>query len=246
MYRRNQEIRRQQEPRFRVKCLTCRQPEFSCYCPHISAFDPKIEFVILIHPLEVRRRIATGRMSHMCMKNSHLIEGHDFSGDERITRFTEDPLRKCVILYPGAGSTNLTPLSHAERTEVIRTDQKLTFFVIDGTWRTARKMVRSCNLIDLPRICFSPDKPSNFRVRKQPHAGCYSTIEAIHHVIELIGHANGFNVSERKHDALIYAFDRMVEFQLELMRKCADDPKAWRVMTPRKSRRPGVASPFQI
>lgn len=232
-YKRNRELRRLQEPRYRVKCVTCRQPEFSCYCRHVKSFDSKIEFVILIHPLEVRRRIATGRMSHLCLKNSHLIEGQDFSQNEKIARLVQDPNRKCMILYPGVGSTNLTPLHKDDRATFFKTDKILTFFVIDGTWRTARKMVRSDLLLNLPRVCFTPEKPSNFRVRKQPHKNCYSTIEAIHHIIELIGPANGFEIETREHDALIYAFDKMVEHQLSLMRKAADDPHAWRSLAPR-------------
>ena len=35
------------------------QPEFGCYCRHIKKFDPKIKFIILIHPIELKRRIAT-------------------------------------------------------------------------------------------------------------------------------------------------------------------------------------------
>ena len=99
-----------------------------------------------------------------------------------------------------------------------RSEKKLTVFVIDGTWATARKMVRlSTNLHALPRICFTPPAPSNFRVRKQPKAECYSTIEAIHHTIELLGESRGFPVAERGHDHLLRVFDWMVTRQLEFI-----------------------------
>ena len=103
-------------------------------------------------------------------------------------------------------------------------------------------MRQSQNLLNLPRICFSPEKPSNFRVRKQPHASCYSTLEAIHHTIELIGAAKGFDVASRKHDRLLHVFDSMVELQLDFIRKAdqIDDPKRYR--RPRfLSRKPEVA-----
>lgn len=232
-------VRRQQlqekTPQYRDLCNVCIQPRFSCYCSHIQRFDPQIDFVILIHPIEVRRRIATGRMSHLALQNSYLIRGQDYSQDAQVNQLLADTERHCVILYPGMNSTNLTPLSMQSRQALFPKSKKLTIFVIDGTWLTAKKMMRqSQNLIQLPRICFSPPTPSNFRVRKQPHPACYSTIEAIHHTIELIGSTQGFNTELRTHDRLLNAFDKMVELQLSFIeeadRKC--DPKQYR--KPRK------------
>lgn len=211
--------RTEQEPKYRELCTVCIQPTFSCYCRHIQAFDARIDFVILIHPIEVHRRIATGRMSHLCLMNSHLIMGQDYSADKRVNELIEDPERYPVILYPGRQSTNLSLLNDSEKASLFPKNKKLTIFVIDGTWATARRTIRqSKNLSPLPRISFSPEKPSNFRVRKQPDPLCYSTIEAIHQVIELVGPSQGFAASSREHDKLLYVFDKMVERQLEFIR----------------------------
>ena len=217
----------QQEPQFRVLCTTCIQPQFGCYCAQVKAFDAKINFVVLIHPIEAKRRIATGRMSHLTLKGSHLIQGQDYSENQDVTDLINDPEYHSVILYPGHQSLNVSPLNSAEKVVLFPAGKKLRIFVIDGTWATARKMVRlSENLKQLPRICFTPAKPSNFRVRKQPGAECYSTIEAIHHTIELLGDSQGFNTATREHDQLLNVFDYMVERQLEFIRESNANPKA--------------------
>lgn len=216
---------------YRELCTACIQPKFSCYCHRIERFDPQIDFVILIHPIEVRRRIATGRMSFLCMENSFLIRGQDYSQDDQVNQILNDKNRQCVILYPGRNSTNLTELAPTDRSSLFDPTKKLTIFVIDGTWLTAKKMMRqSQNLTTLPRICFNPEKPSNFRVRKQPHAACYSTLEAIHHTIELVGESQGFPVESRTHDRLLSVFDSMVELQLSFIRKAdaENNPKRYR------------------
>ena len=165
-------------PRYRDLCLSCRQPKFSCYCRHIQSFDAKIDFVILIHPIEVRRRIATGRMSHLCLHNSRLIRGQDFTGSTEVNEILADQNRHCVILYPGRNSMDLTRLDADSRASLFPREKKLTVFVVDGTWLTAKKMMsRSQNLLPLPRISFTPQTISRFRVRKQPNQLCYSTIE---------------------------------------------------------------------
>jgi DTW domain-containing protein YfiP len=217
LYKRKREALFASQPTFRKICGHCRQPDFSCYCAWLAPFDPQMEFVILSHPIEYHRRIATGRMSHLSLKNSRLIEGEDYSGNCELNEMLNDKRLYPVMLYPGRNSQNLTYMSEVGRFELLPSDKKLMVIVIDGTWATARKMVRlSENIKHLPRICFSPPTPSNFRVRRQPNQECYSTIEAIHHTIELMGSACGFHVKGRKHDALLDVFDKMINRQLEL------------------------------
>lgn len=203
----------------RKVCKICVQPLASCYCSQVQPFDPKIEFAILIHPIEQRRRIATGRMSHLFLKSSHLIPGCDYTQDSRVNALIQNPKKQCFILFPGPSAANLTHLNEADRSRIFETPSKekrdIVIFVIDGTWATARKTMRvSENLKSLPRICFSPAKPSHFRVRQQPKPECYSTLEAIHHTIEL---ANPFLKTDsklREHDRLLRTFDWLVDQQL--------------------------------
>lgn len=203
----------------RLLCTRCLQPEFGCYCAYVRPFHPSIKFVVLIHPLEARRRIATGRMSHLCLSDSLLVRGEDFSESKIVNVLVEDSSRHCVVLYPGLGSTDLSAINEVQRRDLFPEAKELVIFVIDGTWRTARKMVRSRCLAHLPRVCFAPRTPSRFRVRKQPAPECWSTIEAIHQTIELVGPARGFSgVEQREHDNMLFVFDRMVERQLAFVK----------------------------
>lgn len=213
-YRERQKLHLQSEPIYRRLCHTCLQP--NCYCQHIKKFDAKIKFVILIHKLEFRRRVATGRMSHLCLEHSALIPGYNYTNHDLVNSIIADPKNYPVVLYPGPHATNLTSTNDEQRASFFPSDKQLVVFVADGTWSTASKIVRrSENLLALPQICFTPSKASNFRVRKQPKSNCVSTIEAIHEVIELLGESQGFEVHSRAHDSLIHVFNKMVEKQLE-------------------------------
>lgn len=209
-----------EQPKYRTLCSVCVQPDFCCYCPQVRRFDPKINFVVLIHPIEVKRRIATGRMSHLCLEDSYLIQGHNYTNDATVNALINDNDYHSVILYPGTSSVNVSPMTENEKQQLFPKEKKLRVFVIDGTWATAIKMTRqSENLKSLPRICFTPSTPSNFRVRKQPNSNCYSTIEAIHHTIELLGKTQNFNVDGREHDQLLAVFNYMVERQLHFIKE---------------------------
>ncbi len=201
----------------RTYCPGCLRPELTCYCARLKIIDPKIRFAILIHGREAQKRIATGRLAHRCLTGSYLLPGYDYSHDAKVNALIKDPRYHCVVLYPGTGSLNLSATTEHQRSALTPPGKELLVFVVDGTWITARKtMQRSANLRDLPRICFEPSAPSRFRVRKQPRQECYSTIEAIHQTIELLGDANGFDTKCRGHDSLLSIFDSIVEQQLEL------------------------------
>lgn len=222
------------ELKVRTYCRRCVRPEAFCYCAQIRSVDPQIQFVVLIHPIEQRRQIATGRMAHLCLKDSILIPGDDYSHNAQVNRLIADPENFPVILFPGPTATDLNHLSEEVKDELFPKDKKLVIFVIDGTWHTARKTMRlSENLKNLPRICFTPSRPSRFRVRRQPSPECYSTIEAIHQTIELIGPMRGFDLSSREHDHLLHTFNWMVESQLATYQK---EPTLRRVRAVRHNR----------
>lgn len=215
---------------YRELCWACRQPTVGCYCSTIKVFDPMIKFVVLIHPVEKRRRIATGRMSHQCLINSELIAGQDYSNNQRVNEIIDNTEYSSVILYPGKNSVNLTAipsLPSPAANRIFLPNKTPVVFVIDGTWATAGKMVRqSANLSHLPRICFTPPAPSQFKVRKQPKPECYSTIEAIHHTIELLGDKVGFSTQDRKHDNLLEVFNKLVETQVRFVQEAYDSPRS--------------------
>ncbi len=199
----------------REYCPLCLFTLKTCYCSKIKPFDPKIKFVILIHQLEIDRKIATGRLSHLILDKSELIPGHDYTLNQRVNELVQDDQYYPVVLFPGEGSINLTPFSFEKKQSLFPQNKTLLVFVIDGTWATARQTMRmSSNLTKLTRISFELTKLSNFRVRKQPKPEFCSTVEAIHQTIELLGSSRGFAVSTRLHDNLIDVFNYMVEQQL--------------------------------
>jgi DTW domain-containing protein len=195
----------------RENCSVCLLSKRTCFCHLVKSFDSKVIFAILIHKLEVERKIATGNMSHLILQNSYLLPGHDYTHDETVNQLIDNPKNHCVVLYPGEESINLSKV----QTYTLCPDGKqLVVFVIDGTWATARQtMYMSTNLNRLPRISFD-SRPSNFRIRKQPKVGYCSTVEAIHQTIELLGDSQGYSTESRKHDNLLEVFDYMVETQI--------------------------------
>jgi DTW domain-containing protein YfiP len=201
---------------YRAQCHCCRRPRAVCYCALIEAFDSDTRFVILTQPREAKHSFGTGRMAHLSLRNSLLVEGVDFSADERILRELHSSDGFPVLLFPGRSSLNLSRQSPEERMTLVPAGRRLVVFVLDGTWKSVRKMLRlSQNLASLRRICFEPPSPSNYRIRRQPKAHCYSTIEAIHHVLDLFTPRGS---AQPPHDNLLAVFRSVIERQLTYTR----------------------------
>jgi len=200
------------QTRYRAWCRDCRRPRVNCYCALIEPFDSVPRFVILTQPREAKHHFGTGRMAHRCLNNSLLLEGVDFSVDERVDRELNSRANFPVLLFPSRDAVNLSRCTSAERLTFAPAGRNLLVFVLDGTWKSARKMIRlSRNLTNLPRICFEPPAPSSYRIRRQPKPNCYSTIEAIHHVIQLFTPCSS---ACRSHDNLVTVFHSVIERQL--------------------------------
>ena len=202
----------------RSLCYRCLRPTTECYCRWIVPFSPEQRFVILLHPDERRRGIATGRMTSLCLTNALLIEGFDFSNDHRVNQLLMDPAYHSMILFPHERAISIDRLNAMDRQRLSPPGKVSQIFILDGSWPNARKMLRrSPNLQQLPAICFQPVRPSQFQVRRQPREYCYSTIEAVHHTLKILD--NEGSTTLRPYDNLLDVFAYMVQRQVDYGRQ---------------------------
>lgn len=172
----------------RVRCERCRNPDALCYCARLRPFRCEPRFAILIHKRESIRTIATGRMAHLSFPNSVLFQGFNFSEHEGVLRILQDPANHCCVLYPGPGAVALQSLSSEQRTRLWPEGKQVWIFVIDATWSQAKRIWRFSRVLHgLPRLCFTPPVLSRFTIRQQPRDWCFSTLEAMHEVLRLLG-----------------------------------------------------------
>jgi hypothetical protein len=90
------------------------------------------------------------------------------------------------VLFPGTGAIDIATIAGVADTSARAggaapaRDRPLTLVVLDGTWWQARKLLRlNPALAALPRVAFTPRRPSDYRIRRQPAEHCVSTIEAL-------------------------------------------------------------------
>ncbi len=189
-------------------CFQCRRSVAICFCTQLRPFETPQDWVILIHPRETRKAIGTGRMTHQSLPGSKLLEGVEFDQDARLQAILSDPNRECYLVFPGAGAVSPSALKPSGK--------QLTFILLDGTWSHARTMIGQSpkTLGRLPRVAFQPLRPSGYRIRKQPSVECFSTLEAVHTLIDLCDAADIAPAPVgRPHDHLLVLFEKLVSIQ---------------------------------
>lgn len=199
----------------RKYCYHCYRPQQNCFCPFIKPFDTFTHFSFLMHPKEARKqKTGTGRLAQLCLNNSHLFIGEDFSGNQDINRLLANKSYYPLILFPGKNAINISQ-------EQITLPEGKTpcVFVIDGTWRSAKKVLRlSRNLDKWPQIRFAPKKSSQFLIKKEPDIDCVSTIEAVFYYLKE-AEKLGWEDCRQQDAVLLEILERLVHYQLKFIRK---------------------------
>lgn len=158
-------------------CPACLKPPVTCYCAGLRPFRASLRFLILTHPAERRKAINTGRMASLSLLNSVQRYGVSFH-DDPVVQTLLGGEEEAWLLWPDGGGESRPGGPAATGTVV----------VLDGTWSTARTMLRENPVLQqLPRLPLDPARPSAYAIRRQPDPRCLSTIEAIHQLLEAGG-----------------------------------------------------------
>lgn len=187
----------------RSTCYSCFRPRSLCYCDALPRLPNATSIVIVQHPREQFHPINTARMVEGSLERCQVIRGPLSRLNEQIerSRLPED----AAILYPSADAVDLADLEPGEAPSCV--------VVLDGTWHQAKTLLRDLpGLSRLRRVRFTPERPSEYRIRKEPQDDYLSTLESIAYVLERI--ERGFDV-----EPLRELFRRVIDRNIEARRR---------------------------
>lgn len=167
-----------------------------CLCAMIATVGPvatRTRVVILRHYSERHRASNSGRLAHLALPNSEVIE-------------VGAPERHEVTPVLEAGAWLVYPDGPPRRASPVPAPTTLVF--LDATWQQARRMRRRLGYLrGVPTLALAP-VPMADRLRAAPAAGMVSTIEAIATALRLV---EGDGVAEPLERLFAYAVARTRE-----------------------------------
>lgn len=194
----------------RTICARCARPVCVCLCDSLPTTPLHLSglVVVLQHPAEQKRALATVPLLELCLSSSSLAvvrcrraRGPLFEALLSAARRPDSPL-PLFVLWPGAGAANLAALALQRPPPCDRnphglslTDRLATasyaLLVLDGTWQQAQEMaalvIETCVPPGrLARLPFEAVEDAAVLLRSEPLQGCTVTAEAVARAVELL------------------------------------------------------------
>lgn len=185
-----------------MRCYKCFRPKEFCLCSFATPqIDAGVKFIFLMHPKEAKRqRTGTGRLAHICLANSEILQGLEFSKNARLFDLLGDEKFLPVLMYPGndawnVNNENFVKLLSSKNSEenqnektsanTICARKTLMPIIIDATWFCSRKIIEHNEfLLRLPKLSFAKNYSSIFTFKHEPRPECVSTIETCYYLIK--------------------------------------------------------------
>jgi len=189
-----------------------------CYCDRLVRVANRTSVLIVQHPRERFHPFGTARIVTRCLERSKLAVDYDRTLREgrRALALPEG----AALLYPGKDALDLASLSASQRPSAL--------VVLDGTWHQTRGLYRDLPALQrIPKVSFAATHPSRYRIRRQPRFECISTVEATVRALQLL------EPQTRGFDAMLGAFEGMVDIQLEALQHRTPSPRCTK--RPRKT-----------
>ncbi|GFP92222.1 dtw domain-containing protein 2, partial [Phtheirospermum japonicum] len=189
--------------------------------------------IILHHPHERRHKLATVPILSKCLRDCEIIVGRKLkygqsklldSLHDRACENPNSPLRCALYLFPGPNASPLVETSRAYSSHDNADMDDPVLVVFDGTWKHAKEMVLA-SLSFLSKfaiqVCLDFDAGANggtifdseLILRKEPFAGCMSTMEAVARCLRVL-EPNGIDIESR----IIEVLRAMVSFQASFLK----------------------------
>jgi len=198
-------------------CYRCFRPTALCYCAELVPVSNTTPVVILQHPREQWHPLGTVRILRESLEQVQVLVDWDH-GLRRGTRPLDLPAG-AGLLFPSPGARDLARLTPDEMPS--------SLVVLDGTWTQARALYRDIpGLRSLPHFAFAPDRPSQYRVRREPKQHYVSTVEATVHALRQI------EPETPGLDRILRVFERMIDLHIEARAARPHQPRSRRRRPP--------------
>lgn len=154
------------------RCIQCRLIIQDCICHDISAFWAEHKITMLTSKREERIISNTGRLLRCMLGNISPVymgeKGWEKEVESEIARTDYTP----VIFFP------TLPVSDGQKI-IEETGKPLNIFVLDTSWKNARRWLHKPLLMNLKKIGLKTVPPSEYYLRKQSAENYLCTFQAV-------------------------------------------------------------------
>lgn len=190
----------------REHCDLCALVKEFCICSSTPHIESNIQFILLTHANELKKRNNTGLLIESSMPNTLVIEWKRKEEDKKLLDIISS--EDVYLLYPEASESSESSFNNREKEESLINksnaearklnniapksnklyDKKTYIVILDGTWQEAQKIYnRSDYLKNIEKISLSPDNLSQYALRRKKNQEHLCTVEAAALCLNIFG-----------------------------------------------------------
>ncbi|MCO7224754.1 tRNA-uridine aminocarboxypropyltransferase [Pleionea sp. CnH1-48] len=167
------------------RCSDCQITPVHCICGKQPNLKSNVDFILIYHRDEVFKPTNTGRL----IADTFPQGTYAFCWDRKepptqLLQLLKEPDRECVIIFPADDSQQREVFS----ANTSATDKKLTFILLDGSWRQGRRMFNFSQwLKEFSIIKLNPEEKTLYTTRKAACDSYLSTAESAALALATVG-----------------------------------------------------------
>ncbi|GGY74148.1 DTW domain-containing protein [Cellvibrio zantedeschiae] len=170
-----------------VRCEQCQLAAYACICDWQPQLQSHVEFVLLLHRIEIFKPTNTGRLIADLFPRTHAYCWSRTEPDQALLDLLQDENRQCFIVFPAD-----TPEAKAKPREVfseVPDNNKIkTFILLDATWKQSSRMFHLSRWLEsVPCISLPQGALRGYAVRKSHQEDYLSTAEAAALCLQMAG-----------------------------------------------------------
>jgi hypothetical protein len=162
-----------------IRCERCQLGAHACICPWQPRLTSGVEFVLLLHRIEIFKPTNTGRLiADVFPAQTHAFCWSRTEPEQPLLDLLGDSKRQCFLVFP-ADTPQAKAKARGVFTKIPQNDKIKTFILLDATWKQSGRMFHLSRwLEDVPCVTLPKGVLRGYAVRKSHQDDYFSTAEA--------------------------------------------------------------------
>lgn len=171
-----------------TRCKHCMLLPYLCICSIKKAVPSESAFLLLMYDDEILKPSNTGRLIADLIDDTQAYIWSRTQPNEQMLHFLHDERWYPIVIFPAEYATPERPLITDKIALAVPVGKRPLFILLDGTWAQAKKMFRKSPYLDeYPVLSFSPEKLSEYLMRKATKENQLATAEVASLTLEKLG-----------------------------------------------------------
>jgi DTW domain-containing protein YfiP len=178
-----------------IRCDHCQLANYACICKWQPQLDSRVEFVLLLHRIEIFKPTNTGRLiADTFPSQTHAFCWSRTEPEQVLLDLLSDPKRQCYIVFP-ADTPEAKAKSRLVVTKIPDDEKVKTFILLDATWKQSSRMFHLSHWLEnIPCVSLPKGEVRGYAVRKSHQDDYFSTAEAAALCLQMVGEQKNSDV----------------------------------------------------